>query len=140
MDPKILDLVRRDTRYAYEAYEFVCEAVTYTQERLGRIPEEDDDPETDYHVSGEELVRGACEYAIEEFGLMATVVFKNWGIRTTDDFGNVVFNLIQSDRLSKSDRDDIEDFHDLFDMEKVLAEGFAITAGDCRPTTGKGRR
>ncbi len=140
MDPKILDLIRSDTRYAYEAYEFVCEAVTFTQERLGRIPDEDDDPDTDYHISGEELVRGGCDYAIEEFGLMAAVVFKNWGIRTTDDFGRVVFNLIQSDRLSKSDRDDLEDFHDLFDLEKVLTDGFAITAGDCRPATGKGRR
>lgn len=140
MDPKILELLRIDSRYAYEAYEFVCDAVTFSQERLGRIPDDEDEPDTDYHVSGEELVRGACELAVEDFGMMAAVVFKQWGIRTTDDFGQIVFNLIQSDRLSKSDRDDLEDFHDLFDLDKALSEGFAITAGDCRPSAGKGRR
>jgi len=140
VDQKILELLRTDSRYAYEAYEFVCDAVTYAQERLGRIPVDEDEPEADYHVSGEELTRAACELAVEEFGMMAAVVFKQWGIRTTGDFGKIVFNLIQSDRLSKSDRDELEDFHDLFDLDKALSEGFAITAGDCRPSAGKGRR
>ncbi|OWK35936.1 Minf_1886 family protein [Fimbriiglobus ruber] len=130
MDPKILELIRVDSRYAYEAYEFVCDAVTFTQEQLDRIPAEEDDPDTDYHVSGEELIRGACELANLEFGMMATVVFRQWGIRKTDDFGNIVFNLIRVERLSKSERDDLEDFRELFDLEKVLAEGFELTAGD----------
>jgi uncharacterized repeat protein (TIGR04138 family) len=133
VDPKIIDLVRDDPRYPYEAYEFVCDAVTYTQERLGRVPEEDDDPDTDYHVSGAELLRGACELAVEEFGMMAPLVFKQWGIRKTDDFGNLVFNLIKGERLSKSDRDDPDDFHDLFDLDKALTEGFELTTGDRRP-------
>ena len=57
---------------------------------------------------------------------MAPVVFRQWGIRTTDDFGEIVFNLIKAERLSKSDRDDPDDFHDLFDLDKALAEGFEI--------------
>src|SRR5687768_1563158 len=85
VDPKILDIIRDDPRYAYEAYEFVCEAVTFTQERLGRVPEEDDDPDADYHVCGGELLRGACELAVHEFGMMAPVVFRQWGVRRTDD-------------------------------------------------------
>ena len=138
MDAKIIELTRDDPRYAYEAYEFVCEAVSYTQEMLGRSPEEDDDPDADYHVSGEELVRGACELAVLEFGMMAPVVFRQWGIRKTDDLGNIVFNLIKAERLSKSDRDGPEDFHDLFDLDKALAEGFELTAEDVNP--GKGDR
>ena len=138
MDAKIIELTRDDPRYAYEAYEFVCEAVSYTQEMLGRSPEEDDDPDADYHVCGEELVRGACELAVLEFGMMAPVVFRQWGIRKTDDLGNIVFNLIRAERLSKSDRDGPEDFHDLFDLDKALAEGFELTAEDVNP--GKGDR
>lgn len=137
MDPKILDIIRDDPRYAYEAYEFVCEAVTFTQERLGRVPDEDDDPETDYHVCGDELLRGACELAVQEFGMMAPIVFRQWGIRKTDDLGNIVFNLIKGDRLSKSDRDEPDDFHDLFDLDKALVEGFEMTAGDVHPGTGE---
>ena len=84
MDPKILELTREDPRYAYEAYEFVCEAVTYTQERLGRgSPGAEEEPDADHHVSGGELLRGACELAVREFGMMAPVVFRQWGVRTT---------------------------------------------------------
>lgn len=136
MDPKILDVIRDDPRYPFEAYEFVCEAVTFTQERLGRVPDEDDDPDADYHVTGEELLRGACELAVEEFGMMAPVVFRQWGIRATDDVGHIVFNLIRAERLSRSDRDDPDDFHDLFDLDKALTEGFELTVGDVAPGTG----
>jgi uncharacterized repeat protein (TIGR04138 family) len=131
VDPKILELTREDPRYTYEAYEFVCDAVTYTMNRLGRADvEEDEDGEVDRHVSGGELLRGACELAVREFGMMAPIVFKVWGIRTTDDFGEMVFGLIRTERLSKSDRDDINDFRDVFDLEKALTEGFALTVGD----------
>ncbi len=127
MDNTLYDLVRDDSRYPVEAYEFLCDAVEYTQSTLGREPHEDDPADTDYHVGGEDLARGACEMAIEEFGLMAVVVFRQWGIRTTDDLGNVVFNLIRANKLSQSDNDDPADFHDLFDLEKVLADGFEMT-------------
>ena len=136
MDPKILDVIRDDPRYPYEAYEFVCDAVPFTQERLGRVPEEDDDPDADYHVTGAELLRGTCELAVEEFGMMAPVVFRQWGFRATGDIGNVVFNLIKAERLSRSDRDDPDDFHDLFDLDKALTEGFELTVGDAAPGTG----
>ncbi|MGL6095271.1 MAG: Minf_1886 family protein [Fimbriiglobus sp.] len=130
MDPMILDLIRSDTRYSYEAYEFVCEAVTFTQERLGRLPEEDDDPDTDYHVSGAELARGTCELAVQEYGMMASVVFRQWGVHATDDIGRLVFALIKAGRLSQSDRDEPDDFHDLFDVDKLLTDGAALTADD----------
>ncbi|MCS6865202.1 MAG: hypothetical protein RMJ56_13255 [Gemmataceae bacterium] len=127
MDPLILELCREDPRFAYEAYEFVCEAVSYTQESLGRGQEFDAD---DRHVSGAELLRGICELAIREFGMMASVVFKQWGVKTTDDIGDIVFKLIKVKRLSKSDRDEPEDFHDLFDLHQALTEGFEFTLGD----------
>ncbi|MDB5308668.1 MAG: hypothetical protein JWO38_2870 [Gemmataceae bacterium] len=130
MDPKILELTRDDPRYTYEAYEFVCDAVTFTQERLGRSADGEDEPDADHHVSGAELLRGACDLAVREFGLMAPVVFKTWGIRTTGDFGELVFKLIKVDRLSKSDRDEMEDFHEVFDLDKALTEGFEMTLGD----------
>ena len=66
--------------------------------------------------------------------MMAPVVFKMWGVRTTDDLGEIVFKLIAVQRLSKSDRDDPEDFHDLFDLHRTLTDGFELTLGD---TTAK---
>jgi uncharacterized repeat protein (TIGR04138 family) len=138
VDEKIYDVIRDDPRYPLEAYEFVCDTVEFTQQMLGRAPREEDDPDTDYHVTGGELVRGACELAVQEFGLMAPVVFKMWNIRRTDDVGNIVFNLIRAEQLSQSDRDDPDDFRDLFDIPKALADGFQMTT--VRPSKKKGTR
>lgn len=138
MDQKILDLTRQDPRFAYEAYDFVCDAVTYTQDRLGRGAGEDDaDADADHHVSGAELLRGACDLAVRDFGMMAAVVFRQWGVRTTGDFGEIVFRLIEVGRLGKSDRDGPEDFRDLFDLDKALAEGFEMTLGDAPRRGGR---
>ena len=126
MDPRILELCREEPHFAYEAYEFVCEAVSFTMKRLGRGTRDSIKQTGDQHVSGEELLRGVCDLAIREFGLMAPVVFKQWGIRATDDVGKMVFNLIKVELLSKSDRDAPEDFHELFDLNQVLTEGFQL--------------
>jgi uncharacterized repeat protein (TIGR04138 family) len=121
----IFDLARSDHRYAPEAYEFICETVTYTQERLGKLVDiDDDEAEVDRHVCGEELLRGGCELAVREFGLMATLVFQRWGILNTDDFGEIVFRLIRAGRLSQSEDDDPSDFHDNFDLMQALSEGY----------------
>ncbi len=130
MDAKILELCREDSRFTYEAYEFVCEAVTYTQDRLGRAAAERDEEGEERHVSGAELLNGTCELAVREFGMMAPVVFKQWGVKTTNHVGEIVFKLIKAQRLSKSDRDDPNDFNALFDLHETLAAGFQITLGD----------
>lgn len=128
MNPKLLSLIQDDPRYMYEAYEFVCDTVSYTQEKLGRVPKEHQpEPADKNHVCGEELLRGACELAIQQFGMMAPVVFKQWGVHTTDDFGEMVFNLIKIEQLSKSDRDDRRDFHNVFDLQAALTDGFELT-------------
>jgi uncharacterized repeat protein (TIGR04138 family) len=130
VDPRILELCRKPPHFAYEAYEFVSDAVTFTQQRLGRGADPDDEGEDDRHVSGSELLRGVCDLAIVSFGMMAPVVFRQWNVRTTAEVGRIVFDLIAVGLLSKSDRDSPEDFHDLFDLPQVLADGFELTLDD----------
>ncbi len=144
MDPKLLELCREDSRFAYEAYEFVSEAVTYTVKQLGRAAHQNEAPKgrkkppsDDHHVSGAELLRGTCELAVREFGMMAPVVFKQWGVKTTDDVGEIVFKLIKIQHLSKSERDDPNDFHALFDLHQALADGFALSVGDAPAKRGE---
>src|SRR5581483_5579127 len=127
MHPGLLEVARRDPRYAYEAYEFLFEALAHTQKMLGRVAEPtraDAPPEN--HVSGRELVAGVLDLARREFGRMARVVFHLWGIDRTDDIGAIVFNLIDANLLSKTDRDQRADFHDLFDLDAVLLNNFEI--------------
>ena len=123
---RLADLVRRDPRYTYEAYEFVFAALTHTQKLLGRLPGKNDAADAQYHVTGRELVAGIRDLALREFGFMARIVFRMWGIRSTADFGEIVFNLVQENLMSKTDQDCREDFRDVFDLDRELVQGFLI--------------
>lgn len=126
--PKLVEVVRRDGRYAYEAYEFVYAALNYTQRTLRREPPESADPEdTSYHLTGRELLLGIRDFALREYGLMARTVFQMWGIERTADFGEMVFNLIDANLMSKSSRDTREDFHDVYDFVEELERNYRIT-------------
>ena len=123
--PEIAEMVRRDPRYPYEAYEFMFEVLGHTQKMLGRIPcDREEEPE--HHVSGPELLRGAVDLAREEFGLLARTVFHLWGIQRTGDIGELIFNLIDSRLLSKTESDHRSDFENVFDLDRALTEGFTI--------------
>jgi uncharacterized repeat protein (TIGR04138 family) len=127
-DPKIVEILRRDPRYQYEAYEFVLDALNHTQKALGRMPGEGLPPEPgpEYHVSGPELLSGCCTLARQEFGLLAKTVFHAWGIRRTDDVGEIVFNLIEAHQLCKTESDSKADFQNVFDLDRALTESFTI--------------
>ena len=109
-------LLKEDPRYKREAYQFVSEALEFT---VGRLPER-------RHVSGSELSEGIRDYALEQFGPLAREVFLSLGIRSTNDFGEIVFNLIKIGIMSKTQDDRPEDFHNLYDFNSVFDEGFRI--------------
>src|SRR5262245_53494837 len=126
--PKLAEIVRRDPRYAYEAYQFVQEALEFTQQKLGRShkAEQAEDVEPEHHVRGWEVLDGIRELALREFGLMARTVFRMWGIQRTDDFGEIVFNLVECNLMSKTDDDDRRDFHNIFDLDEALVKDYRI--------------
>jgi uncharacterized repeat protein (TIGR04138 family) len=126
VDEALYELVQRDPRYPVAAYEFICEALESTQDWLDRTPTEDDDPDTDYHISAEELCTGACLYAVHEFGLMAPAVFQQWNLNRTDDIGQLVTNLISIERIAASERDDPSDFENLFVLPDFMDEQFRL--------------
>ena len=125
---KLMPIVRRDPRYAYEAYEFVSQALVHTNKVLGHeLRDENTDPnDMRYHVSPRQWVEGICDFARHEFGLMAGVVFRMWGIRCTDDFGEIVFNLIDEGLMTPTPDESRADFHALFDLDEALEQGFRI--------------
>jgi uncharacterized repeat protein (TIGR04138 family) len=128
----LMEVVQRDPRYAYEAYEFLFHALHFTQKKLGREPpeavEEEAPPPVDrrHHVSGQELVHGIRALALREFGLMARTVFRQWGIQRTDDFGEMVFNLVEAGLMSKTDEDTRADFRGVFDLDQALVQDYSI--------------
>jgi uncharacterized repeat protein (TIGR04138 family) len=130
--PKLAELVRRDPRYAYEAYEFVFAALAHTQKLLGRaVPDEPKtEPGPDHHVTGGELLQGVRDLALREFGLMARTVFHLWGIDRTDDVGEIIFKLVEANLMSKTPSDSRQDFHNVYDLDQVLVRDYRIRLDD----------
>jgi uncharacterized repeat protein (TIGR04138 family) len=137
-NPRIEELVRRDPRYPPEAYEFVFDALSYANKRLRRVRA--DGPLTpsplagegrgEEHVSVAEFFEGLRELALRDFGLMAPTVFSQWGVHRTDDFGEIVFNLIGAGLLDPTTADDRGAFHDHFDLGDGLVSDYHIDAGE----------
>jgi uncharacterized repeat protein (TIGR04138 family) len=103
-------------RYRPDAYLFVCEGVNYTCERLGGRRD----------VTGRELTEGLCDLAVEQYGYLAPTVLKHWGISSTEDFGEIVFTLVEHGLLGKNARDSKADFKDIFDLHTTLRERYRI--------------
>src|SRR5262249_5531261 len=121
------ELLQKDPRYAPEAYEFMFAALAYTQRRL---PKQRGETANVRHVAARELVEGAKELALEEFGLMASAVFRLWGVEATDDLGQIVYNLIAAGEMSQSPEDRREDFNGLFDLHAALKREFVMALDD----------
>ncbi|MDD5281400.1 MAG: hypothetical protein PHC37_01120 [Candidatus Omnitrophica bacterium] len=118
---KFFDLVEeiysRDKRYKPDAYEFVLQGLNFTQGKLKKQA----------HVTGRELAFGLRDYAIEQYGALAQRVLSHWGVNLTQDFGEIVFNMIEKKLLSKSDEDCIADFNSVYDFNSVFANVLADT-------------
>jgi len=98
-------LQAKDARYQRDAYLFVREALDHTQKTIGKQSRGEI-----RHVSGQELLEGIRDYALSEFGPMAMLVLEEWGIRSCEDFGEIVFNMVETGILAKTEKDSREDF------------------------------
>ena len=107
-------IYERDVRYKEDAYVFVMEALAYTQKKFKRSK----------HVRGEEMLQGMKELLLHKFGPMTITVLEHWGIKSTEDFGNIVFNLVENRVLSKTEDDSIEEFRDGYDFGEVFESGY----------------
>ncbi len=127
---KLADLARVDGRYAYEAYEFIFLALEHTHKLLGHQERTDEQENRATHVTGQQLLQGARDLALQEFGMMARTVFRQWGINQTEDFGNIVFNLVEAGLMSKTPDDQLSDFRDVFDLDEALAFEIQLDEAD----------
>ena len=116
-------IVARDPRYHAEAYAFVREALDYTQKSRAQSGKE-----TVRHVTGQELLAGIRACALEVFGPMAMLVFQEWGVLRCEDFGEIVFNMVEASLLAKTDQDSREDFKGNYDFFEVFRKPFMPAA------------
>jgi len=104
------EICEKDIRYKPDSYEFVMQALTFTQKRFQK----------DGHVSGKELLEGIREFALQQYGPMVKIVLDHWGITQTSDFGNIVFNMIEKKLLAKTKEDSCQDFENVYDFREAF--------------------
>ncbi len=116
----IEDIALADGRYPVEAYVFLNRGLSRAVKGTTGddvVPETDDTLEAQQHVSGQELCEALREEALERWGMMAETVLAKWNVNATIDFGNMVYLLIEHEKMRKTETDSIEDFRDIYDFE-----------------------
>jgi uncharacterized repeat protein (TIGR04138 family) len=112
----VIDVIcTRDPRYLPDAYFFIREALDFTV-RMHKKPTQG----VMRHVSAAELLEGIRVYALQEYGPMALTVLQSWGLTRTEDIGEVVFNLVESGKLGKTESDRKEDFANGYDFTSTF--------------------
>lgn len=110
-DLKLEQVLAHDQRYSREAYVFVREALDFTQKLILR-----ENQGALRHVSGQELLEGIRQFALQQFGPMAATVFESWGVTRCSDFGEIVFNMVEASLLAKTEKDTRDDFQNGYDF------------------------
>jgi uncharacterized repeat protein (TIGR04138 family) len=136
----LASVVARDSRYAIEAYLFVLEALrrgrgqklkemrkqrekerpSRPRKSAGTAKEGQPEPEESGHVTGRELCLAARQLALRHYGSLAVRVLAEWGIGSTSDIGEIVYNMIASGDLDKTPSDKRSDFDGVFDFATAL--------------------
>lgn len=120
------DLVASVGSYPIDAYFFTQEGLHFAAERCHGAAGQRPRKKRDRHITGQQLCEGLRDLAVERWGLMARAVLATWGIRTTDDFGRIVFAMIDAGLLQKQEKDTIADFIGVFDFRTAFESAYTI--------------
>jgi len=123
-------ILAKDPRYRHDAYFFVREALDHTQKTVGK-----DARGRIRHVTGQELLGGIRDFALQQFGPMAKTVLEEWGVRCCADFGEIVFNMIEVDWLAKTDQDSRADFAAGYDFDEAFRKPFLPKGSPAKAAT-----
>ena len=112
-------IVEQNPRYDPEAYRFVKEALEFTIKQRKRTL-----AESNQHVTAFELLDGFRQFALKEFGPMASTVLDYWRVRASEDVGRIVFDLIGAGVFGKTESDSLEDFRGGLDFQAAFVQPF----------------
>jgi uncharacterized repeat protein (TIGR04138 family) len=134
-EESLKQIIAEDTRYPKEAYVFLRLALNFTIKTMQK-------PSTGpaRHITGQELLEGIRRYTLQEFGPISRTVLSEWGITRTEDFGNIVFNLVRHGLLGKTDQDKIEDFSNSYLFQEAFTNPFLPASARNQNPVGKAKK
>jgi uncharacterized repeat protein (TIGR04138 family) len=118
-EEKVEMILAKDSRYARDAYMFVRESLDYTQKNIGK-----ENRGKFPHITGQELLDGIRQFALNQFGPMVVTVLEDWGVRNCRDFGEIVFNMVEIELLAKTENDNRDDFNNGYDFTDAFRKPF----------------
>ncbi len=152
MNPRdeLARIIASDPRYAVDAYVFVVDALSLARRRKLAVAKKDAAADgfsqraggprgsaprpkkrgLTGHVNGRELCEAFRELALLHYGALAATVLGHWGVRSTSDIGEIVFNMITAGGLEKTPGDSRSDFDEVFDFETALKPPSFVPADD----------
>ena len=101
------DIVAKDNRYDGRAYALLMDVVHY----LGKDGK---------HMSAAEIMDEFRETALDQFGPLAYRVLTEWGLKSCEDIGEMMFNLLEFHRVRRDSDDLPESFLGGYDFEEAF--------------------
>ncbi|MCD4825457.1 MAG: hypothetical protein K8S55_12740 [Phycisphaerae bacterium] len=118
----IEQVIAEDGRYSMDAFGFLHESLGQSVKKVYGDSESGGSGSSgeggSSHVTGRQLCDSLRDAARERWGLMAPAVLRQWGIHGSIDFGHMVYLLIEHGFMRKTEDDSVEDFRDMFDLDR----------------------
>ena len=133
-DEVLEKILAHDPRFARDAYHFIRESLDFTQKLISK-----ENHGTVRHITGQELLDGIRQFALQQFGPMAVTVLEEWGVKNCRDFGDIVFNMVEIGLLAKTEKDTRDDFQNGYDFTDAFRKPFwpqAKLDAEKKPVTG----
>jgi len=138
-DGTLEHILKKDPRYHRDAYQFVREALDFTTQKTApKASRQETRPAAEtrkarageeQHVTGQQLLEGIRGFALETYGPMALTVLHEWGVHRCEDFGEIVFNMVEHNLLGKTDQDSRDDFKGGYNFEEAFRKPFLPASG-----------
>lgn len=118
-DEALDKILAHDPRFQRDAYHFLREALDFSQklvskENRGQVR----------HITGQELLEGIRQFALQQFGPMTMTVLEEWGVKNSRDFGDIVFNMVENSLLAKTEKDTRDDFQNGYDFTDAFKKPY----------------
>lgn len=117
---RMASLVAMRGEYKADAYRYIYHIANPPREYEYDVPEE----LKPKNLSARMLYKRLCQQAIKDYGPMAGMIFRSWGLNTTYDIARATFNMVEFGLLERRGRESAADFNNLPPLMETLTQPY----------------